>query len=231
MGVCVSKPSSTTVVAVPPIQGAPPPSEPPPPSVDSGNRSNERREGEKIHFELEVAKKSPYFPVFSPSPAHYLFSKKSPLRSPANVSSNSTPKRFFRKPFPPPSPAKHIMAVLARRHGSVKPNEASIPEGNDIEGPGLDKSFGFSKHFRNKYELGEEVGKGHFGHTCRATVKKGELKGKQVAVKVIPKAKVCYLFPLFQPNFCSSLCIIILPFMFTGRRVDHLLILIFRRLC
>uniref|UniRef100_A0A9I9CS58 non-specific serine/threonine protein kinase n=1 Tax=Cucumis melo TaxID=3656 RepID=A0A9I9CS58_CUCME len=190
MGLCVSKPSSTTVVAVPAIQDALPPLETSLPSVDTGNRSNETREGEKIPFDLEVAKKSPYFPPFTPSPVHYLFSKKSPLRSPPNVSSNSTPKRFFKKPFPPPSPAKHIMAVLARRHGSVKPNEASIPEGNVIEEPGLDKSFGFSKHFRNKYELGEEVGKGHFGHTCRATVKKGELKGKQVAVKVIPKAKM-----------------------------------------
>ncbi|TYK12902.1 CDPK-related kinase 5 isoform X2 [Cucumis melo var. makuwa] len=190
MGLCVSKPSSTTVVAVPAIQDALPPLETSLPSVHTGNRSNETREGEKIPFDLEVAKKSPYFPPFTPSPVHYLFSKKSPLRSPPNVSSNSTPKRFFKKPFPPPSPAKHIMAVLARRHGSVKPNEASIPEGNVIEEPGLDKSFGFSKHFRNKYELGEEVGKGHFGHTCRATVKKGELKGKQVAVKVIPKAKM-----------------------------------------
>ena len=197
MGLCVSKPSSTTVVAVPAIQDALPPLETSLPSPDAGNRTTETREGDKTPFDLEVANKSPYFPLFTPSPAHYLFSKKSPLRSPANVSSNSTPKRFFKKPFPPPSPAKHIMAVLARRHGSVKPNEASIPEGNVIEGPGLDKSFGFSKHFRNKYELGEEVGKGHFGHTCRATVKKGELKGKQVAVKVIPKAKVCYLFPQF----------------------------------
>ncbi|XP_023003587.1 CDPK-related kinase 5-like [Cucurbita maxima] len=195
MGICVSKPSSMKIVAVPPkggsVQGVqgPLPLQLPPATVDGENPSNER-EGEKIDFDLETPKKSPYFPLFSPSPAHYLFSKKSPSRSPANVSSNSTPKRFFRKPFPPPSPAKHLMAVLARRHGSVKPNEASIPEGKEIDGPGLDKSFGFSKHFRNKYELGEEVGKGHFGHTCRATVKKGELKGHQVAVKVISKAKM-----------------------------------------
>lgn len=187
MGVCISKPSSSTMVVAIPARGSSVQAiEGSPPSQPDGENRNNEREGEKIQFELEIAKKSPYFPLFSPSPAHYLFSKKSPMRSPAN----STPKRFFRKPFPPPSPAKHIMAVLARRHGSVKPNEASIPEGNQIEGVGLDKSFGFSKHFRNKYELGEEVGKGHFGHTCRATFKKGELKGQQVAVKVISKSKM-----------------------------------------
>ncbi|KAE8723340.1 CDPK-related protein kinase [Hibiscus syriacus] len=126
--------------------------------------------------------------------AHYLFSKESPARS----STNSTPKRFFRRPFPPPSPAKHIKAVLALRHGSVKPNEAAIPEGSEAEaagaavatGTGLDKSFGFSKHFGSKYELGDEVGRGHFGYTCAAKFKKGELKGQEVAVKVIPKAKM-----------------------------------------
>lgn len=74
----------------------------------------------------------------------------------------------------------------------MKPNEAAIPEGSEAEAAtGLDKSFGFSKHFGNKYELGEEVGRGHFGYTCKATFKKGELKGQQAAVKVIPKSKVC----------------------------------------
>ncbi|KAJ9562261.1 hypothetical protein OSB04_007421 [Centaurea solstitialis] len=144
---------------------------------------------------IEAAgKKSPFFPFYSPSPAHNWFSKKSPAnaKSPApNASSNSTPRRFFRRPFPPPSPAKHIKSVLARRHGSVKPNEAAIPEGGEAEGvSGLDKSFGFSKHFGSKYEVGEEVGRGHFGYTCKAKFKKGELKGKEVAVKVIPKSKM-----------------------------------------
>ncbi|KAL6649995.1 hypothetical protein ACP70R_014219 [Stipagrostis hirtigluma subsp. patula] len=110
--------------------------------------------------------------------------------SPANSSVASTPARGgFKRPFPPPSPAKHIRALLARRHGSVKPNEASIPEGGEPE-LGLDKSFGFSKHFSAKYELGREVGRGHFGYTCTAKAKKGELKGEDVAVKVIPKAKM-----------------------------------------
>ncbi|XP_068641069.1 CDPK-related kinase 5-like isoform X2 [Aristolochia californica] len=147
--------------------------------VANGDNSNVKDE--------EIGKKSPFFPFYSPSPAHHFFSKKSP----SNHSSNSTPRRFFKKPFPPPSPAKHIRAVLARRHGSVKPNEAAIPEGSETEvGTGLDKSFGFSKNFGNKYEIGEEVGRGHFGYTCKAKFKKGELKGQQVAVKVIPKAKM-----------------------------------------
>ncbi|XP_050204637.1 CDPK-related kinase 5 [Mercurialis annua] len=159
----------------------------------SGNEEKEERE-EKTTSSLDNVKKSPFFPFYSPSPAHYFFSKKSsPARSPG-ASANSTPKRFFKRPFPPPSPAKHIRAVLARRHGSVKPNEAAIPEGSEggdvAAGAGLDKSFGFSKHFGNKYELGDEVGRGHFGYTCNAKFKKGELKGQQVAVKVIPKAKM-----------------------------------------
>lgn len=178
MGVCSSKPSSK--------------------SKNSGHRatnitvkgSDERDLEENISKkeETEVGKKSPFFPFYSPSPAHYLFSKKS---SPApNGSSNSTtPRRFFKRPFPPPSPAKHIKA-LARR-GSVKPNTAAIPEVDEGErNLGLDKSFGFSKHFEKKYEVGEEVGRGHFGHTCKAKFKKGEFKGQEVAVKVIPKSKM-----------------------------------------
>lgn len=83
----------------------------------------------------------------------------------------------------------------------MKPNEATIPEGSEVEGggvSGLDKSFGFSKNFSTKYEVGREVGRGHFGYTCSARFKKGELKGQQVAVKVIPKSKVRFLsfYPL-----------------------------------
>ncbi|KAK1315983.1 CDPK-related kinase 7 [Acorus calamus] len=75
-----------------------------------------------------------------------------------------TPVRFFKRPCPPPSPAKHIKTLLARRHGSVKPNEATIPEGEEANAElGLDKSFEFSKQFNSNYELGEEVGRGHFG--------------------------------------------------------------------
>ncbi|CAM8935350.1 unnamed protein product [Rhodiola kirilowii] len=140
--------------------------------------------------EIEAVKKSPFFPFYSPSPAHYLFSKKS---SPAtSKSANSTPGRFFKRPFPPPSPAKHIKAALARRHGKKKV-DVTIPEGEEGEGDGgagLDRSFGFSKQLTSKYEVGEEVGRGHFGYTCCAKGLKGEMKGQEVAVKVIPKAKM-----------------------------------------
>ncbi|KAF5951700.1 CDPK-related kinase 5-like [Camellia sinensis] len=139
------------------------------------------------------AKKSPFFPFYSPSPARYFFSKKSPARS-STASANSTPRRIFKRPFPPPSPAKHIKSLLLRRHGAVKPkNATAIPEGEEGEGgdvEGLDKSFGFSKQFTSRYEVGEEVGRGHFGYTCSAVAKKGDLKGQRVAVKVIPKTKM-----------------------------------------
>lgn len=155
---------------------------------------------------------SPFFPFYSPSPAHSLFSKKSPsVASEGGGSATATPRRFFKRPFPPPSPAKHIRALLARRHGSVKPNEAAIPEDEGEEGravAGLDKSFGFSKGFTSKYEIGEEVGRGHFGYTCTAKLKKGESNGQQVAVKVIPKAKVqqkSILFAIFPLLCCFVL--------------------------
>jgi kinase len=43
-----------------------------------------------------------------------------------------------------------------------------------------------------KHELGDEVGWGHFGYTCVATVKKGTRKRESVAIRVIPKAKVMF---------------------------------------
>lgn len=137
--------------------------------------------------------KSPFFPFYSPSPARFFFSKKSPAHPPSSEprSANSTPRRIFKRPFPPPSPAKHIKAALLRRHG--KNSAATIPEGGDGDAAAtadLDKSFGFSKQFTSKYEVGDEVGRGHFGYTCSAVAKKGDLKGQQVAVKVIPKAKM-----------------------------------------
>ncbi|XP_022770630.1 CDPK-related kinase 3-like isoform X2 [Durio zibethinus] len=110
--------------------------------------------------------------------------------SPARASRGSTPRRFFRRPFPPPSPAKHIKASLVKRLGG-KPKEGPIPEDGGTEPEqALDKSFGYGKNFGAKYELGKEVGRGHFGHTCSARVKKGELKDQPVAVKIISKAKM-----------------------------------------
>ncbi|CAH9068877.1 unnamed protein product [Cuscuta epithymum] len=126
--------------------------------------------------------KTPKFPFYSPSPLLPSAFK----NSPANSNVSSTPLRLLKRPFPPPSPAKHIRALLARRHGSVKPNEATIPE-CDV---GLDKKFGFSKNFESHFELGEEMGRGHFGYTCAAKGKKGNLKGQEVAVKVINKLKM-----------------------------------------
>lgn len=174
MGICVSKPS-------PQPHSSNPNTTIPPQDTSIPGKDSVQTPGK--------GKPSPFLPFYSPSPAHFLFSKKSPaVRSPATGSSNSTPKRLF--PFPPPSPAKHIKAAWARRRGG-KANEAVIPENNEVEGgAGLDKNFGFSKNFGSKYEVGEEVGRGHFGYTCRAKFKKGEFKGQDVAVKVIPKAKM-----------------------------------------
>ncbi|XWS35936.1 hypothetical protein CRYUN_Cryun20dG0039500 [Craigia yunnanensis] len=129
-----------------------------------------------------------------PSPYPYGLSA-SPLPSgvspsPVRASRGSTPRRFFRRPFPPPSPAKHIKASLVKRLGG-KPKEGPIPEDRGAEPEqALDKSFGYGKNFGAKYELGKEVGRGHFGHTCSARGKKGELKDQPVAVKIISKAKM-----------------------------------------
>ncbi|XWS76829.1 hypothetical protein CRYUN_Cryun01aG0211100 [Craigia yunnanensis] len=110
--------------------------------------------------------------------------------SPARASRGSTPRRFFRRPFPPPSPAKHIKASLVKRLGG-KPKEGPIPEDRRTEPEqALDKSFGYGKNFGAKYELGKEIGRGHFGHTCSARGKKGELKDQPIAVKIISKAKM-----------------------------------------
>ncbi|KAE7999311.1 hypothetical protein FH972_003755 [Carpinus fangiana] len=112
--------------------------------------------------------------------------------SPSPARGSSTPRRFFRRPFPPPSPAKHIKASLAKRLGhGAKPKEGPIPEERGAEPErALDKSFGYSKNFGAKYELGKEIGRGHFGHTCSARGKKGELKDQSVAVKIISKSKM-----------------------------------------
>lgn len=142
-------------------------------------------------------KNTPSHPSSSPWPSPYphapspLPSISSPL--PPGVSpspARSTPRRFFRRPFPPPSPAKHIKASLVKRQGAPKPKDGPIPEdGVENERP-LDKSFGYSKNFASKFELGHEVGRGHFGHTCFAKGRKGDLKGQPVAVKIISKAKM-----------------------------------------
>ncbi|XVE58293.1 hypothetical protein DITRI_Ditri04bG0158500 [Diplodiscus trichospermus] len=118
------------------------------------------------------------------------FASPLPAGVPPSPSPARTPGKKFRWPLPPPSPAKPIMAALMRRRGSNKsaPVEGTIPE--DGEELVLDKNFGYAKHLGAKFELGKEVGRGHFGHTCWAKGKKGELKGQSVAVKIISKAKM-----------------------------------------
>ncbi|XP_042057526.1 CDPK-related kinase 3-like [Salvia splendens] len=126
----------------------------------------------------------------------------SPYPSAAGVSpspSRSTPMRFFKKPFPPPSPAKHIRASLRKLgHRKKSPRHGTIPEDAPPPPPqleqqqqhALDKNFGYNKNFGAKYELGKEVGRGHFGHTCFAKGRKGELKDLPLAVKIISKPKM-----------------------------------------
>lgn len=119
---------------------------------------------------------SPYPPGIAPTP--------SPAR---------TPGRKFRWPLPPPSPAKPIMSAFMKRQ-PAKPTPERITETSGEGGERqLDKSFGYSKNIAARFELGKEVGRGHFGHTCWAKGKKGELKNQQVAVKIISKAKVMEL--------------------------------------
>ncbi|XP_024371722.1 CDPK-related kinase 5 isoform X1 [Physcomitrium patens] len=121
-----------------------------------------------------------------PSPRH---PSASPLPLYATSPTPSTPRRFFKRPFPPPSPAKHIQSSLVKRHGAKPKDGGSDPESLDNEKP-LDKHFRYPKDFMSKYELGHEVGRGHFGHTCYAKIRKGENKGLPVAVKIISKAKM-----------------------------------------
>lgn len=128
----------------------------------------------------------------SPWPSPYPHGVVGVTPSPAR----STPRRFFKRPFPPPSPAKHIKASLAKRFGHAKPPaEGPIPEDDTPEPEqSLDKNFGYNKNFGAKFELGKEIGRGHFGHTCHAVGKKGELKDLPVAVKIISKTKVVFSF-------------------------------------
>ncbi|KAL9251951.1 CDPK-related kinase 3-like protein [Drosera capensis] len=125
----------------------------------------------------------------SPYPAGGGGGGTSPLPAGVSPGRGTTPRRFFKRPFPPPSPAKHIKVSLAKRFG--RPKEGPIPEdGGEAVAAELDKSFGYERNFGAKYELEKEVGRGHFGHTCVARGKKGEMKDRVVAVKIISKAKM-----------------------------------------
>lgn len=158
----------------------------PQPATPSQAEQNGAGSGKNTPARSSIPQPSPW-----PSPYPHGVSA-SPL--PGGVSPSparsSTPGRFFRRRFAPPSPAKHIKASLAKRFAQ-KPKESPIPEEQGAEPEqSLDKSFGYSKNFGAKYELGKEVGRGHFGHTCSGRGKKGELKDQPLAVKIISKAKV-----------------------------------------
>ncbi|CAN7020570.1 unnamed protein product [Brassica oleracea var. botrytis] len=68
-------------------------------------------------------------------------------------------------------------------------------ETNETSEVGLNKSFGFSRHFSTHYEIDGQVGRGDLAYTCSAKGKKGSLL-QEVAVKVIHKAKVCFFYLL-----------------------------------
>uniref|UniRef100_A0A7N0U5Z4 non-specific serine/threonine protein kinase n=1 Tax=Kalanchoe fedtschenkoi TaxID=63787 RepID=A0A7N0U5Z4_KALFE len=127
-------------------------------------------------------------PCPSPYPAGVI-----PSPSPARA----TPRRFW--PFPPPSPAKPILTMLRRqgrgkqlKQGTIHEDggEEAVAGGGEGVSTTLDKTFDYARNFGARFELGKEVGRGHFGHTCWAKGKKGELKGQTVAVKIISKDKM-----------------------------------------
>ncbi|KAJ0249131.1 CDPK-related kinase 2 [Hirschfeldia incana] len=132
-----------------------------------------------------AVKASPFFPFYTPSPARHRRNKSGGGGESKSVT--STPLRHLARAFHPPSPAKHIRDVLRWRNGKKK--EGTLPAESKSE-VGLDKRFGYAKEFESRMELGEEIGRGHFGYTCSAKFKKGELKDLEVAVKVIPKSKM-----------------------------------------
>uniref|UniRef100_M4DKC1 non-specific serine/threonine protein kinase n=1 Tax=Brassica campestris TaxID=3711 RepID=M4DKC1_BRACM len=77
--------------------------------------------------------------------------------------------------------------IEQRSRQSRRQVSAETDEANEV---GLNKSFGFSRHFSTHYKIDGQVGRGDLGYTCSAKGKKGSLKGQEVAVKVIHKAKL-----------------------------------------
>ncbi|KAK1423846.1 hypothetical protein QVD17_19155 [Tagetes erecta] len=152
-------------------------SKPPRPNPYSPPDLPDEQPKQQHHHHSSTAGKSSPFYSLSPVRSFLSNNNKSPARP--STDGSFTPKHA---PFPPPSPAKHIMAVLMRRR-SRKTDE-------DDEVAGLDKRFGLSKRFRDYYAVGDEVGRGHFGYTVSAMCKSGEHAGQKVAVKVIPKVKM-----------------------------------------
>ncbi|KAG7577818.1 Protein kinase domain [Arabidopsis thaliana x Arabidopsis arenosa] len=184
MGGCTSKPSSS----VKPNPYAPKD------AVLPNDDSTPAHPGKSPVPSSPAVKASPFFPFYTPSPARHRRNKSRDGGGGGESKSvTSTPLRQLARAFHPPSPAKHIRDVLRRRK---EKKEAALPaarqqtEEEEREEVGLDKRFGFSKELQSRIELGEEIGRGHFGYTCSAKFKKGELKDQEVAVKVIPKSKM-----------------------------------------
>ncbi|KAK9053379.1 hypothetical protein SSX86_030012 [Deinandra increscens subsp. villosa] len=166
MGACASKPPRRN-----PYLPRDLPEEPNSPETDHHRQQEQDDQDESS----ATGKTSPFYSL---SPIQSLLGT---TKSPARPSSGySTPKRT--PLFPPLSPAKHIMAVLMKRRRGKEAGQEEVG--------GLDKRFGLSKRFRDHYDIGEEVGRGHFGYTVSATCKTGDHIGQKVAVKVIPKAKM-----------------------------------------
>ncbi|KMZ58369.1 CDPK-related kinase 3 [Zostera marina] len=170
---------------------------PPPSTTANGSKITQHRSSStEINNPSVVNTPNPWASPFphgsSPLPAGV---SPSPARS--TPGRNRFPLRGLRTfQLHPPSPAKHIKVSLAKRMAPSKSKEVPIPEEPGVNGKAeverrqLDKRFGYPTNFGTRYELGKEVGRGHFGHTCMAKAKKGELKGKSVAVKIISKAKM-----------------------------------------
>lgn len=88
--------------------------------------------------------------------------------------------------FSTPLPAKQL---------SMKSGKGVAEEGDEAT-VALDKRFGLSNKFESMFDVGDEIGRGRFGYTCSAIVKRGELKGRKVAVKIIPKSKLMNAIPI-----------------------------------
>ncbi|KAG5006710.1 hypothetical protein JHK85_025252 [Glycine max] len=115
-----------------------------------------------------------------------LFSFRHPLSHSSNASKTPTTN-----PFPSSSFESQLLIPLGIEPDKVD-DSTVLPSSNIVVGPYVGDSQIKDVQFvkSRRLEVNEEVGRGHFGYTCSVRFKKGELKGQQVAVKVIPKAKI-----------------------------------------
>jgi kinase len=111
-----------------------------------------------------------------------------PLHRPLCPRPTTSARRLLRLSFLPSLSAKDIRR---RSQGATARCSCLSPRKAATRGS-LGKGFGFNKGFAAKHDLGDEVGWGHFGYTCVATVKKGTRKRESVTIRAIPKAKVMF---------------------------------------